>query len=86
MSSASVTTRPPKPSESRSTPVSSVGVRVAGRTCPLSMPGSAMWADITAATPLLMAARKGTSSTESSRLHGASMTGSEMWVSVPVSP
>ena len=43
-------------------------------------------ADITAATPLLMAARKGTSSTESSRAQGASMTGSEMWVSVPVSP
>ncbi len=33
-----------------------------------------------------MAARNGTSSTESSRLQGPAMTGSAMWESVPVSP
>ena len=50
------------------------------------MPGSAMWADITASTPAAIAARNGTSSTESRRAQLAAITGSAMCESVPVSP
>ena len=45
-----------------------------------------MWADITTSTPAAMAARNGTSSTESSRAQSDVMTGSARCESVPVSP
>ena len=63
-----------------------LGATVPGRSCPPSMPGMAMWADMIAATPAAMALRNGTSSTESSRAQSAVLTGSAMWESVPVSP
>ena len=47
---------------------------------------SAMWPGITEPTPALMAARNGTSSTESSRARGRSMTGSPRCESTAVSP
>src|SRR5919112_1425086 len=85
MFSASVTIRPRKPSESRRIPVRMLGATVPGRSWPASMPGRAMWADITTSTPAAIAARKGTSSTESSRAQLEPITGSDRWESVPVS-
>ena len=46
------------------------------------MNGSATWADITTCTPAAIAARKGTSSTESSRAQSALITGSARWESM----
>ena len=56
-------------------PVRMLGATVPGRSWPRSMPGSAMWADITTFTPAAIAARNGTSSTESSRAQLEAMTG-----------
>ena len=63
-----------------------LGATVPGRSWPGSIPGSAMWADITTFTPAAIALRKGTSSTESSRDQVEGITGSDRWESVPVSP
>jgi len=67
-------------------PVRMLGATVPGLTMPESMPGSAMWADITTSTPARMAARNGTSSSESSRAQVDVITGSARCESVPVSP
>ena len=64
--SASVTTRPRKCSESRSTPVSTAADSVAGSSDPVSA-GKAMCALITTSAPAAIPARNGTSSRVSSR-------------------
>ncbi|OLC73568.1 MAG: hypothetical protein AUH78_13355 [Gemmatimonadetes bacterium 13_1_40CM_4_69_8] len=66
ITSASVTTRPRKCSESRSRPVSTAADRVAGSSDPVKA-GKAMWALITTSAPAEMPPRNGTSSSESSR-------------------
>ena len=83
---ASVTTIPSNPSESRSTPVITLGESVAGSGSSGSKHVSAMCAVMMLVTPASMAARKGTSSRESSLSQHASNTGNWMWESVPVSP
>ena len=64
--SASVTTSPPKCSESRSTPVNTAAESVAGSSEPVTA-GKAMCALITTSAPAAIPARNGTSSSVSRR-------------------
>jgi len=66
MDSASVTTNPWKPSESRSSPVITAADTVAGSSDPVNA-GKAICPLITTRAPAAMPARNGISSTESSR-------------------
>ena len=86
MSSASVTNRPWKPSESRSTLCITFGSRVAGRLRSPLIAGIATCPDMMNAAPATTAARNGTSSRVSSRAQGVGMTGRARWLSVSVSP
>ena len=81
---ASVTISPSKPSSCRSRPSSTAGERVAGRSP--SRAAISRWAVITLATPAAMAARKGGSSTASSRSRLWRRSGSSRWESLLVSP
>ena len=82
---ASVTTMPRKPSSLRKSSVSTFFETVAGISAG-SMAGTLKCEVITASTPAWMAARKGTSSSVSSRARLAVTVASAIWESVAVSP
>ena len=86
MFSASVTTRPLKRSSSRNSPVVMRGESEAGTSVSGSSAGRARWPVITLITPLSMAARNGTSSSESSRARRWGRMGRAACESVAVSP
>ena len=81
---ASVTISPSKPRSRRSSPSSTAGARVAGRSA--SRASSSRWAVITLATPAAIAERKGGSSTASRRARLWGSRGSSRWESLLVSP
>ncbi len=83
ISSASVTITPPKPSSSRSSPVSTRREIVAGT---VSIAGNTTCAVMIDRTPAPAAARNGTRSVSRRSFRDASTTGRVTWESVSVRP
>lgn len=86
MSSASVTTRPSKPSSSRSTPCRIRRDSVAGTSGASPRPGTARWPVITDSSPSRAAASNGRSSTRRSRAASPGTVGSSRCESLATSP